>query len=81
MKNRLLQITAVFAFVLFCAPALAFEIKIGEHTNFQLNYLLQVHAQFAEGAADNGGWSKDFFIRRSLRPSPLPSQTMPCSLL
>lgn len=65
MKNRLLQITAVFAFVLFCAPALAFEIKIGEHTNFQLNYLLQVHAQFAEGAADNGGWSKDFFIRRS----------------
>lgn len=47
-------------------PARAWKFELGEHTNLNIDYLLQVQAQFAEdGAPNKTDWSKDFFLRRS----------------
>lgn len=52
--------------MLVAMPAFAYKIQIAEHTALNIDYLLQVQAQFAEkGAPDGTAWSKDFFVRRS----------------
>ena len=52
--------------MLVAMPAFAYKIQIADHTSLNIDYLLQVQAQFAEkGAPDGTAWSKDFFVRRS----------------
>lgn len=65
--KRVLSLTVLaFALMSFSVPALAWKFELGEHTNLNIDYLLQVQAQFAENAAPNKtDWSKDFFLRRS----------------
>ena len=55
------------ALVLFVSvPAFAWKFELGENTNLNIDYLLQVQAQFKEKSAPNKiDWSKDFFVRRS----------------
>lgn len=57
----------VFVSVLLVSlPAAAWKFELGEHTNLNIDYLLQVQAQFQEdGAPNKTDWSKDFFVRRS----------------
>ncbi|HOI08881.1 MAG TPA: porin [Myxococcota bacterium] len=63
---RWLRWAAAIATVLIAMPAFAYKIQIAEHTTLNIDYLLQVQAQFAEkGAPDGTAWSKDFFVRRS----------------
>ncbi len=67
MRNtRFLAAILATATLLASVPAFAWKIEIGEHTNLNIDYLLQVQAQFQEDAAPNkNDYSKDFFIRRS----------------
>lgn len=61
-----LRTAVVAACLLASMPAFAWKFEIGENTNLNVDYLLQVQAQFAEKAAPNKvDWSKDFFVRRS----------------
>ncbi len=63
---RWLRWGAAVAIVLVAMPAFAYKIQIAEHTSLNIDYLLQVQAQFVEkGAPDGTAWSKDFFVRRS----------------
>lgn len=64
--SRALIGIAVTVTILSGGTAQAYKIQIAEHTNLNVDYLLQVQTQFAEDKAPNGtDWSKDFFIRRS----------------
>ena len=61
-----LRSAVVAACLLVSLPAFAWKFELGEHTNLNIDYLLQVHGQFAEdGAPNKTDYSKDFFIRRS----------------
>jgi hypothetical protein len=61
-----LRTVVVAACLLVSLPAFAWKFELGENTNLNIDYLLQVQAQFAEKAAPNKtDWSKDFFVRRS----------------
>lgn len=63
---QLTRAIVVATVLLASVPAFAWKFELGENTNLNIDYLLQVQAQFQEKSAPNKtDYSKDFFIRRS----------------
>lgn len=66
MQRHVARLVLVATVLLAAGPARGWTFEFGEHTRLSVMALLQVQAQFAEGAApDKTAWSKDFYLRRA----------------